>query len=153
MLNRMGYDHVKLLACVYDVLNCFRNLVALYFLCESFPAKQAEDIKRVKRFNIGGGWNIYFSWKKGKSIRCLSELVYAVAWSKLIMHIIIYMLQVSFHITIRFLMPQWRDVSVNLEQDVKKVLSLYFDAIGWETEKIFFFRKFDGTRKISWQRG
>ena len=66
MLNRMGYDHVKLLAGVYDELNCFRHLVALYFLCESFPAKQAEDIKRVKRFNIGGGWNIYFSWKKGK---------------------------------------------------------------------------------------
>ena len=51
----MGYDHVKLLAGVYDELNCFRNLVALYFLCESFPAKQAEDIKRVKRFNFGGG--------------------------------------------------------------------------------------------------
>lgn len=47
MLHRMGYDHVKLLAGVYDELNCFRNLVALYFLCESFPAKQAEDIKRV----------------------------------------------------------------------------------------------------------
>ena len=30
-------------------------------------------------------------------------------------------------------MPQWRDVSVNLEQDVKKVLSLYFTLI------IFFF--------------
>lgn len=68
MLNRMGYDHVKLLAGVYDELNCFRHLVALYFLCESFPAKQAEDVKRarVKRFNIGGGWKIYFSWKKGK---------------------------------------------------------------------------------------
>ena len=26
-------------------------------------------------------------------------------------------------------MPQWRDVSVNLEQDVKKVLSLYFTLI------------------------
>ena len=106
----MGYDHVKLLACVYDVLNCFRNLVALYFLCESFPAKQAEDIKRVKRFNIGGGWNIYFSWKKGKSIRCLSELVYAVAWSKLIMHIIIYMLQVflSYHNKIVNASMTWR---------------------------------------------
>ena len=32
-----------------------------FFNCESFPAKQAEDIKRVKRSNIGGGWNIYFS--------------------------------------------------------------------------------------------
>ena len=56
----MGYDHVKLLAGVYDELNCFRNLVALYFLCETFPAKQAEDIKRVKRFNIGGAETFIF---------------------------------------------------------------------------------------------
>ena len=36
-------------------------------------------------------------------------------------------------------MPQWRDVSVNLEQDVKKVLSLYFTLI------IFF-------SKIRWHK-
>lgn len=70
MLNRMGYDHVKLLAGVYDELNCFRHLVALYFLCESFPAKQAEDIKRarIKRFNIGGAERFIFLEKKGKEI-------------------------------------------------------------------------------------
>ena len=62
----MGLDQATWIAGVYDELNCFRNLVALYVLCESFPAKQAEDIKRVNRFNIGGGWNIYFSLKKGK---------------------------------------------------------------------------------------
>lgn len=66
----MGYDHVKLLAGVYDELNCFRHLVALYFLCESFPAKQAEDIKRarIKRFNIGGAERFIFLEKKGKEI-------------------------------------------------------------------------------------
>ena len=79
----IGWDII--MSSYFDVLNCFRNLVALYFLCERFPAKRAENIKRVKRFNIGGSWNIYFSWKKGKrnsiSIRCLSELIYAVEWS------------------------------------------------------------------------
>ena len=65
----MGYDHVKLLAGVYDELNCFRHLVALYFLCEkAFLLNKLKILNELRDLTLAGAETFIFLEKKGKEI-------------------------------------------------------------------------------------